>query len=425
MNTRTINSLRQTVLSQTLDNGLTVYVLPKPGFNKTFALLGTRYGGCDVDFSVDGVLHRTPFGVAHYLEHKMFDMPDGNSAIDALSANGANPNAYTSVDSTAYLIECTENVYENLALMLSVVFTPHFTPDSVDKERGIIGQELKMIEDSPSRMIFYNMLTGLYAHHPIRVPIGGTQESIAQITADTLNLCYKHFYNPSQMALCVAGDVDAQKVVDIVNSIVKPSAHGTIAREYGDENHDVAAHAVYAKQMEVAMPLFMLGYKLQPAERGADALRTELENDLASALLAGKSSPLYAKLYNDGLLSSRYEYGYFGFSGGACLLFGGESRDPAAVQAALQEAADTLTREAPDAALFERLKRAAYGQQLRMLDDSEALCRAVLRGHFLDYDAFSFPEIFATLTPESAAAALTKALTPPRASMSRIDPLTV
>ncbi len=423
MNKRVIASLNQTVFSQQLDNGLTVYALPMPGFQKSFAMLGTHYGGCDVNFSADGTHYETPFGVAHYLEHKMFDMPDGQNALELLSANGANPNAFTSVDHTAYVFECTDKIEENLTSLLSFVGTPYFTPESVDKERGIIGQELSMIADSPGSMVYYNMLTGLYREHPVRVPIGGTHESIAAITADTLQLCYKHFYNPSQMALVVAGNVDPERVAEIAATAWPTSAPADIARDYGNESNDSVASATYRRQMAVALPQFMLGCKLPQPRAGTDQLQAELVADLAVAALAGKSSSFFARHYQDGLLNNKYDIGSFFFSGGSCLVFGGESRDPEAVRQELLIEVARIADEGLDENLFSRLKRAHYGRLLRQLDNCEALCHGVLRAHFLDSDFFSFPEVFQTLSSETVTAMLTGTVTEAKMSLSRIDPI--
>ena len=421
MNTVSYQALNQTVHHTLLHNGLSVYVMPMPGFSKSHACFATHYGGVDLNFAAGGTHHATPAGVAHYLEHKMFDMPDGENIMETFAKQGALPNAYTSVDVTNYHFECTERFDDNLRTLLRYVSTPHFTDESADKERGIIEQEIRMVEDSPARMIFYNMLTGLYRHHHIRIPIAGTVESIAGINADILNLCYQTFYSPGQMVLCAAGEIDPQAVFAIAEEMIPARKIGAVARDYGPEDHDRADQAVYAKQMEVSLPLFMAGFKISPPDKGAAAFRAELLNELACETLTGKSSPLYAELYNRGLVNNQYEYGYFGFSGGACLIAGGESRDPAAVCDALWQAAadagSTLDR-----ALFERLKKAAFGSQLQQLDDPDAICRAVMRAHFQGYDHFTFPEVFNSLTFEDAIDALTRGMSQQRTTLSRIDP---
>ncbi len=203
MNTKEYTRIGETVFSARLDNGLHIYVDVKPEFSKSFAFFATNYGGMDMRFQLNGAWHDTPAGVAHFLEHKTFDTKDGN-ALQDLAANGASPNAFTTSDITGYYFESTEKFDENLKILLSFVSEPYYTPESVAKEQGIIGQEIRMMEDDPENQVYYGMLEGLYAHHPVRTSVAGTIESIADITADTLNPCHAAFYNPGNMILCVA-----------------------------------------------------------------------------------------------------------------------------------------------------------------------------------------------------------------------------
>ena len=201
----------ETLYHEVLDNGLHIYVDRRPEFQKSFAFFATNYGGMDMKFHLDGQWRDTPAGVAHFLEHKMFDTEDGN-ALQDLAANGASPNAFTSSAITGYYFESTEKFFDNLKILLSFVSIPYFTQESVDKEQGIIGQEIRMVEDDPDNQVFYALMECLYDHHPIRVPIAGTQESISHITAGTLYACHKAFYTPANMVLTVAGDVDPEQV---------------------------------------------------------------------------------------------------------------------------------------------------------------------------------------------------------------------
>lgn len=189
-------NIGETVFSATLANGLRVRVVPKPGFNSFYAVLAANYGGAHRRFELDGAHVDTPAGVAHFLEHKMFDMPDGDNALNILTANGADPNAFTSSGMTAYYFQCTENFEENLRMLLRFVSTPYFTEETVSKERGIIAQEILMGEDNPGVALYYNLLRMLYAHHPIRDRVAGTVDSIAEISADTLYACHRAFYAP-------------------------------------------------------------------------------------------------------------------------------------------------------------------------------------------------------------------------------------
>ena len=212
-----------------LVNSLHVYVDVKPEFSKIYAFFATNYGGMDMRFQLNGEWHDTPAGVAHFLEHKMFDTKDGN-ALQDLAANGASPNAFTSSAITGYYFESTEKFEENLKILLSFVSEPWFTPESVDKEQGIIGQEIRMIEDDPENQVFYGMMETLYVHNPIKVSIAGTVESISHITADTLYACHAAFYNPGNMVLCVAGNVDPERICEIAREILPREGIADIPR---------------------------------------------------------------------------------------------------------------------------------------------------------------------------------------------------
>ena len=210
----------EAVCRERLTNGLEVCVVPKPGYAKKYAFFSTRYGGMDTRFCLDGQWLNTPAGIAHYLEHKMFDTREGN-ALQELAKNGAEPNAFTANAMTAYYFDSTEHFEENLRILLSFVSIPYFTDESVAKEQGIIGQEIRMIEDNPDWQIYTRMLRAMYHRHAARTSIAGTVESIAEITADTLYDCHKAFYTPANMILTVVGDVDPVHVIDLANRVQK------------------------------------------------------------------------------------------------------------------------------------------------------------------------------------------------------------
>ena len=380
-----------------LPNGLHIYVAPKPGFQKSYAFFATNYGGMDMRFQMDGQWLDTPAGVAHFLEHKTFDTEDGN-ALQDLAANGASPNAFTSTSITGYYFESTEKFEENLKILLSFVSIPYYTQESVDKEQGIIGQEIRMGDDEPDTQAFYGMLEGLYSHNPIRVQIAGSVESIAQITADTLNLCHKAFYDPGNMVLCVAGDVDPEKVAAIAQEVLPKTGHPPVVRDYGAPEAPEANQRLWEKEMAVSTPIFQLGFKAEPPEAGEKWLRWELIGDLASEALLGSSSPLYARLYNEGLINEAFSYGCEAYSGAAFLCAGGESRDPEAVRAAIWAEAERIGKEGIDQGLFDRLKRAAYGSLVRGLNSFESICVSQAMAHFRGYEYLTFPEAFEGVT---------------------------
>ena len=398
-----------------------MYVDVKPDFQKSYAFFATDYGGMDMKFQLDGQWYDTPAGVAHFLEHKTFDTKDGN-ALQDLAANGASPNAFTSSAITGYYFESTEKFYENLKILLSFVSQPYYTQESVDKEQGIIGQEIRMIEDDPENQVYYAMLEGLYAHHPIRISVAGTIGSISHITADTLNLCHSAFYNPSNMVLCVAGNVDPEKVLEMAREILPKEGKGSIPRDYGPAEPAAAAKSRTELKMEVSTPIFQLGWKMDPAPKGEEQFRQKLIAELACEALLGNSSPLYVRLYRDGLINSSFSYGFDGYPSCAYAMAGGESTDPDAVAAAIAEEAARIGREGVDAELFARLKKGLYGAKVRSLNSFENICVGMAQAYFAGYDMLRFPEVFEGISQADVEACIRTCFTPERAALAVVQP---
>ena len=421
MNRKEYPRMGETVFSDRLDNGLTVYVDVKPDFQKSYAFFATDYGGMDMKFQLDGQWHDTPAGVAHFLEHKTFDTKDGN-ALQDLAANGASPNAFTNSAITGYYFESTEKFYENLNILLSFVSQPYYTQESVDKEQGIIGQEIRMIEDDPEYQVYYAMLEGLYAHHPIRTSVAGTIESISRITAGTLNLCHSAFYNPGNMVLCVAGNVDPEKVLDMAREILPKEGKGSIPRDYGPAEPAGAARSRTELRMEVSTPIFQLGWKMEPAPRGEEQLRQKLVAELACEALLGNSSPLYVRLYREGLINSSFSYGFDGYPSCAYAMAGGESVDPDAVAAAIAAEAERIGREGVDPALFARLKKGLYGTKVRGLNSFENICVGMAQAYFAGYDMLRFPEVFEGISQADVETCIRTCFTPERAALAVVQP---
>ena len=421
MNRKEYPRMGETVFSARLDNGLTVYVDVKPDFQKSYAFFATNYGGMDMKFQLDGKWHDTPAGVAHFLEHKTFDTKDGN-ALQDLAANGASPNAFTSSAITGYYFESTEKFYENLKILLSFVSQPYYTQESVDKEQGIIGQEIRMIEDDPENQVYYAMLEGLYAHHPIRTSVAGTIESISRITADTLNLCHSAFYNPGNMVLCVAGNVDPEKVLEMAREILPREGKGSIPRDYGPAEPQAAARSRTELKMEVSTSIFQLGWKMDPAPRGEEQFRQKLVAELSCEALLGNSSPLYVRLYREGLLNSSFTYGFDGYPSCAYAMAGGESTDPDALAAAIAAEAERIGREGVDPALFARLKKGMYGTKVRGLNSFENICVGMAQAYFAGYDMLRFPEVFENISQADVEACIRTCFTPERAALAVVMP---
>lgn len=421
MNKRDFPRLAETYYEQVLENGLRVRVIRKKGFARYHCFLAADYGSLDSAFCRDGQRIRTPDGVAHYLEHKMFDLPEEN-AMQAFSRLGGSPNAFTSYAMTAYYVDCTDNPMENLELLLRMVYTPYFTQQSVEKERGIISQEIRMYEDSPDSRVYENLFASLYKTHPIRIPIAGTVESIQGISAQTLRDCYDTFYDPANMVLCVAGDLEPEDVIRLAERVVPASRAVRVQREYGPLERLTTGIVRTKQTMEVSMPSFAFGFSCQPGKTGEAALREELLGDLAAEILAGESTPLYTKLYEQGLIDCDFSGGYESVKQAAFLSFSGDSKDPEAVFEALVQEADRLSRRGLDAALFARLKKSAMGRRLRSLDSLESCCYRCAASVLEGAEYFRFPELYQSITLEETAAFLREVIRPEQAAISVIEP---
>jgi predicted Zn-dependent peptidase len=421
MTEREYSRIGEVLLQDTLPNGLPIYIFPKKEFGKSYAFFATNYGGMDMKFRLEESWQDTPEGVAHFLEHKMFDTKDGN-ALQDLASNGASPNAFTSSAITGYYFECTDKFEDNLRILLSFVSIPWFTKESVDKEQGIIGQEISMLEDDPGWEVFMNLMTALYRNHPIRESVAGSQESISHITPEILYACHKAFYHPSNMVLCVPGNVDAQRILGIAREILPSSGQGEIERDYGEKEPENVAQGLITKEMEVSTPIFQLGCKADVPERGEARLRQKLLGQLASEALLGTSSPLYARLYAKGLLNNSFSYGYEDYPGCAFMAAGGESQNPEAVRDAVMEEVARIGREGLAGDLWERLKKAAYGSQVRSLNAFEHLCVEQAQSHFAGFDYLRFPEIFETIGKQDAEDCIRRWFTPDRVALSVVRP---
>ena len=418
---RDYRQIGETVLEETLENGLRVFLYPKPEFIKRYAFFATRYGGMDTRFQLNGRWLDTPMGIAHYLEHKMFDMPWGN-ALQRLSATGASPNAFTSTAITGYHFECTDGFEDNLRVLLEFVSTPYFTQESVDKEQGIIGQEIQMYEDDPGWQVYRGLMEGLYRHHPARNSVAGSLESIARIDAATLDCCHEAFYTPSNMVLCVAGDVDPEAVCALAREILPKEKKPPIPRDCGlDEPREVFQRET-GRTMAVARPIFQLGVKLAPAPDGPGRLRQQLLGDLACEALMGSSSPLYSRLYAQGLINGGFSCGYSDNPGCAFLTAGGESGEPEKVRDAVLEEAARIGREGLDEGLFQRLRKAAYGGWVRSLNSFENLCVTQARAYFDGHDPWTFPEVYAGLERRDAEELLRTWVLPEQTTLTVIRP---
>lgn len=409
------------VIWVTLDNGLPVCIVPKKGFSRKYALFATRYGGMDMRFRLNGQWLDTPAGIAHYLEHKMFDTEDGN-ALQELAMNGAEPNAFTSNAITCYYFDSTEKFYENLEILLSFVSVPYFTDESVEKEQGIIGQEIGMIEDNPEWQVYKQLMQSLYHTSPARTPVAGSVESIREITAQTLYDCHRAFYTPANMCLVVVGDVEPQQVLDIARRVLPKGSGELIERDYGAEEPTEAARAYAEERMEVSMPSFLVGFKCPPQHGGEEQHRFAAIGELACDVLMGESSPLYARLYSQGLINGSFGAAFDILPGAAYAYAGGDSKDPRAVAEAILAEAQRLVREGVDEGYYKRIVNANFGAALRELNSFESIAVSMAEGQFQGYDPYRFPEIYDSITAADVLAFLRENVTRSHMALSVIAP---
>ena len=410
-----------TLYSGTATNGLRVRVVPKKGFSGFYAVFGTDYGGTYRRFRLNGKEYDTPAGVAHYLEHKMFDLPDGDSALNLLSQNGADPNAFTSSDVTCYYFHCTHRFEENLRMLLHFVSTPYFTAETVQKEQGIIGQEIHMGEDNPGTANYYQLLNLLYRNHPIREKVIGTVESIAEITADTLYECHAAFYTPGNMVLCVAGDVDPDRILSIAEEELPPEQKPIPEVLFGEAEDLLPAAQRAVLNMPVATTQFLIGAKLRPAEKGLLLFRQQLTASLALRLLTGPSSPFYNRLYESGLLNRSFDADADFSTGVGTVIIGGESRDPDAVLQALLDEVSRIGKAGLDPILFERSRRAALGGALRAMEDFDDVCVSLVLDEFDGFCYLDYPSVMASIEKTECEAFLADALKPERLALSIVE----
>ena len=404
-------------------SGLTILLYPKEHCSTAYAMFGTRYGSIDNCFqrSDEPAPESVPEGIAHYLEHKLFESEDGD-AFDRFAKTGASANAFTSFESTCYLFSCTDNLYESLEILLDFVQSPYFTEETVRKEQGIIGQEIKMYDDDPQWRVMFNYLKAMYHSHPIQQDIAGTVESIAQITPELLYRCYNTFYNLGNMVLSLAGSFDQDKVLEVCDRMLKRSDPVTVTRVFPPEPDSIVTPKV-EERLSVALPLFQFGFK-EP-----DASKPRGEKDVAAVevlleTLASEASPLFRDLLERGLVNeSSFAYEYFEGSGYATVIFSGESKDPEQAAQAILEEARRFRKEGIPEEAFQRSKRALYGEIVSSLNStgniSNGLANMALKGREL----FAYIDALAGLRLEDCQQSLDRIFQEERSVLSVIRPL--
>ncbi len=396
--------LREALHSKRLPSGLQVYVLPKPGFARKYATFATRYGSIDSEFIVPGESEplRVPDGIAHFLEHKLFEEKDGN-VFDDFAKLGANCNAYTDYTSTTYLFSCVDHFSQCLEILLDFVQRPYFTDENVEKEKGIITQELLMYQDDPGNRVRTGMLEALYSRHPIRIDIGGTPESVSRITKDLLYRCYRTFYHPSNMALFVVGDVDPEQVMSQVeaNQARKGyEAQAEIRRLFPEEPAGVA-QLKKVQDMAVAQPMFRLGFKeTRLGLWGRDLAVRDAATRIALEALVGMGSPLFQSLYEEGLVDLSFGADYHGEKDFGYSTLGGDTKDPDRLHQRLMQGALEMAQQGISQEDFDRAHRKFHGDTLRLFNNFSGLAYFFNHWLFKGVTLFEYLDMVAGLTSE-------------------------
>lgn len=389
-------------------SGLKILVMPKAGYSSTYAIFATKYGSIDTMIQMkDGSFKEIPEGTAHFLEHKLFESEDLD-AFERFAKTGASANAYTSFDRTGYLFSCSSNFKKNLEILLDFVQNPYFTQATVEKEQGIIGQEIDMYKDVPDWEVMFNCLRTMYSNLPVRIDIAGTHESIAQISAETLYSCYDNFYNLHNMVLAVAGNVEVDEVLEIADKVLKPVDGKMAQRKRIEEPDDVSGDYIEEK-LSVATPQFMLGFKESHDEAERTA-KEEITMEILLDMIAGSTSDLYRRLFDAKLINSNFGFEYFTGFGYSCVLFAGESSDPKAVSSEIKKEINTFREKGFDKETFERTKKKLYGRMIMGMNDVDSLANNMVVSYFANETVFTDFEIYKTVTIDDIRAMLNDTL---------------
>ena len=401
-------------------SGLKILVMPKENYSSTYAIFATKYGSIDTMIQMsDGSFKEIPEGTAHFLEHKLFESEDLD-AFERFAKTGASANAYTSFERTGYLFSCSANFKKNLEILLDFVQNPYFTQATVEKEQGIIGQEIDMYKDAPDWEVMFNCLRTMYHNLPVRIDIAGTQESIAQITAKTLYGCYDNFYNLHNMVLAVAGNADVDEIIEVADKVLKPVEGKMAQRKVIDEPEEVIDSYIEEK-LSVATPQFMFGFK-ESWDTPERTTKEEISMEILLDIISGQSSELYKRLFDGKLINNSFGFEYFTGFGYSCVLFAGESNDPKKVAEEIVGEIGKFRETGFDETAFERTKKKLYGRMIMGMNDIEGLANNMAVSYFAGEDVFTDFEIFKTVTLDDVNDIFKKTLDENRSVLSVINP---
>ena len=419
--------LEESLVRTRIPGGPEVFVLPRPGYGKKYATFATRYGSIDNCFRLRGQPSpaRVPDGIAHFLEHQMFAQADGTDAFERFSALGASANAYTSYTSTTYLFSTTEELGPALTHLLDFVQEPYFTDGGTDKERGIIQQEIRMYDDNPGWRLRQHLHAALYQVHPFRIDIAGTVESVGEITTDLLQRCYQTFYHPENMVVCVVGDVTPESVLEIIHDSLgrHPRAAWEAPERVVPAEPAAPSRHLVEDEMSVARPILAIGFKERETPvRGRQQLLRDVLTEIGIEAVFGRSSPLYRKLYEDGLIDKGFGGGYYGEESFGLSRVGGESDRPEQLKACVMEAVEAVRKHGVSPEDCERQRRSKLGDFIREFNSPEALGHILGALYFNDIDLFTYREVLESVTPEQVSRRIADHLDPDCAAAVLIRP---
>lgn len=396
------SKVKEKVYVEKLENGMTFMCIPKKHTSKKYVIWGTHYGSNDNKFIVPGEekVTEVPNGVAHFLEHKMFEQENKPNSLDVLTALGVDANAYTTNDHTAYLFECTNHFYEALDELMDYFQHPYFTDQNVEKEKGIIDQEIRMYEDYPEWKVYLNAIGDMYQKHPIRIDITGTSETISHINKEILYGCYKTFYHPSNTVMVVCGDFEPEIILGEVKKRLIPREKQAEIKRIGTEEPKEIMQKESTQNMEVSIPLFAIGYKdSKPAE---DIVKKHIAIQILLGILVGKSSKLYQKLYEEDLLKNEPDMDYEFSKEYAHVLITGASKEPKKVEEAIIEEINRLVQNGIEQEEFERNKKKIYGGFIKEYNDVAEIARMFLADYFKGINSFDYLEEYEAVSKEYA-----------------------
>ena len=402
-------------------SGLKIFVYPKKDYAQTYAVFGTKYGSIDTRFkrSDKKDFIEIPEGTAHFLEHKLFESEELD-AFQRYAKTGASANAYTSFDRTCYLFTCTGHFKENFEILLDFVRHPYFTEETVQKEQGIIGQEIDMYKDLPDWVCLFNMLGGMFHNHPVKIDIAGTKQSISEITAEMLFSCYNTFYNLSNMALAVAGNVTVEEVIEIADRLLEKDEPVTVERAFKEEPAEIVEQYIEEK-LALITPVFCFGYKENHAtpER---TIKETIGKSLLLDIIAGQSSDLYKELLDEGLINDTFSTEYFNGHGYAVPMFSGESQDPKKVTLRIHEKIAEFKEKGFSSEEFEIVRKKHYGKTVRAFTDVDTIANGLVVSHFENDNLFSEFKVLQEITADYCYELLENSFDKEKAVLSVVNP---